>query len=57
MYLTIKKLWTLGNFAHENITIHPNERTVYQVADSNPGYLYKFVATNAQDLSKGNLYV
>jgi secreted PhoX family phosphatase len=51
------KLWALGNFAHENVTIHSNEKTVYQGADSNPGYLYKFVATNAQDLSDGLLYV
>ncbi|GAA4899234.1 hypothetical protein GCM10023311_25590 [Flaviramulus aquimarinus] len=53
----IGKHWAMGNMAHENVTIHANERTVYQGADSNPGYLYKFVATNAQDLSSGNLYV
>ncbi|MEL0456350.1 alkaline phosphatase PhoX [Flavobacteriaceae bacterium SZ-1-7] len=53
----IGKHWAMGNMAHENVTIHSNERTVYQGADSNPGYLYKFVATNAQDLSAGNLYV
>lgn len=52
-----QKLWAMGNFAHENVTIHGNERTVYQGADSNPGYLYKFVASNAQDLSDGLLYV
>jgi uncharacterized protein len=52
-----QKLWAMGNFAHENVTIHSNERTVYQGADSNPGYLYKFVATNSQDLSDGLLYV
>lgn len=51
------KHWAMGNMAHENVAIHSNERTVYQGADSNPGYLYKFVATNAQDLSAGNLYV
>ena len=52
-----QKLWAMGNFAHENVTIHSNQRTVYQGADSNPGYLYKFVATNTQDLSDGLLYV
>lgn len=53
----IGKHWAMGNIAHENVTIHSNDRTVYQGADSNPGYLYKFVATNAQDLSDGLLYV
>mgnify|MGYP000611757944 CR=1 FL=1 len=51
------KRWALGNFNHENITVHSNDRTVYEGADSNPGYLYKFVADTAQDLSSGNLYV
>ncbi|MBV1888035.1 MAG: DUF839 domain-containing protein [Urechidicola sp.] len=51
------KHWAMGNMAHENVTIHSNDRTVYQGADSNPGYLYKFVATTAQDLSDGLLYV
>ncbi|MFK7813294.1 MAG: PhoX family phosphatase, partial [Maribacter sp.] len=51
------KLWALGNMAHENVAIHANERTVYQGADSTPGYLYKFIANTAQDLSSGLLYV
>jgi hypothetical protein len=53
----ISKLWTMGNFAHENVAIHTNERTVYQGADSNPGYLYKFVADTEQNLTSGSLYV
>jgi len=53
----IDKRWALGNFKHENIVVHDNERTVYEGADSDPGYLYKFVAENSQDLSKGSLYV
>jgi len=53
----IDKRWALGNFFHENIVVHNNNRTVYQGADSNPGYLYKFVADNAQDLSSGRLFV
>ena len=53
----LAKHWAMGNFVHENVVIHSNERTVYQGADSNPGYLYKFVATTAQDLSSGLLYV
>ena len=53
----INKLWALGNFRHENVAIHNNQRTVYQGADSNPGFLYKFVADTAQDLNSGSLYV
>ncbi len=53
----VGKHYAMGNFAHENVTIHTNARTVYQGADSNPGYLYKFVADAAQDLSSGKLYV
>lgn len=53
----IDKRWAMGNFKHENIVVHANERTVYQGADSNPGYLYKFVADSSQDLSAGKLFV
>jgi secreted PhoX family phosphatase len=53
----IDKLWALGHFRHENITVHSNRRTVYEGADSNPGYLYKFVADVAEDLSAGQLFV
>jgi uncharacterized protein len=51
------KLWALGNFKHENAVVHPNQRTVYQGADMPFGFLYKFVAEKAGDLSKGKLYV
>ncbi|MCP4457493.1 MAG: DUF839 domain-containing protein [Cytophagales bacterium] len=53
----IDKRWALGNFKHEKVIVHMNQRTVYEGADSNPGYLYKFVADYAQDLSDGILYV
>lgn len=53
----LNKLWAVGNFAHENIVIHPNNRTAYLGADSNPGYLFKFVADVGADLSTGNLFV
>ena len=53
----VDKRWAMGNFAHENAVIHSNRRTVYQGADSNPGYLFKFVADQADDLSSGALYV
>ncbi len=51
------KLWALGNFKHENAVIHDNERTLYQGADAAIGYLYKFVANSARNLSSGNIYV
>jgi len=51
------KLWSLGNFKHENAVIHANRRTVYQGVDDTNGYLYKFVADVAEDLSSGLLYV
>ncbi len=53
----IDKLWAMGNFKHENACIHENDRTCYMGADSNPGYLYKFVADTAQNLNSGRLYV
>ncbi len=53
----IDKRWALGNFKHENIVIHSNHRTVYEGADASVGYLYKFVADNAQDLGSGALFV
>ncbi|WP_299554592.1 alkaline phosphatase PhoX [Seonamhaeicola sp.] len=53
------KHWAMGNFKHENVAIHSNDRTVYQGADDTVGhgFLYKFVASSAQDLSAGDLYV
>jgi uncharacterized protein len=52
-----QKLWALGNFKHENLCIHQNERTAYQGVDDRTGYLYKFVADNVQNLNSGKLYV
>lgn len=51
------KHYAMGRFKHENAAIHPNQRTVYQGADDEDGYLYKFVAYSAGDLSAGDLYV
>ena len=53
----LHRLYSMGSFKHENATIHSNGRTVYQGADSNPGYLFKFVADLAQNLQAGTLYV
>ena len=51
------KLWALGNLQHENLVVHPNERTAYTGRDHGTGYLYRFVADSARDLSAGKLYV
>lgn len=51
------KLWAMGNFKHENIVVHPNQRTVYQAEDKTGGFLYKFVASTAGDLTSGDLFV
>lgn len=52
------KHYAMGRFKHENAAIHPNRRTIYQGADDDSdGYLYKFVAHTADDLSAGDLYV
>ncbi len=51
------KLWALGNFKHENLCVHPNRKTAYQGVDSYGGYLFKFVADEAEKLHQGKLYV
>ena len=51
-----QKLWALGNFKHENAVVSANRRTAYEGADSPTGYLFKFVADSAENLSSGKLY-
>lgn len=53
----LAKHYAMGRFRHENAAIHPNQRTIYQGADDEDGYLYKFVAHKSGDLSSGDLYV
>lgn len=50
--------YQLGRFIHENVAENlDNNRTFYTGEDKRPdGYLLKFVADQAQDLSSGNLY-
>ena len=51
------KIWQMGCFQHENMVIHSNNKTAYTGADSNPGYLYKFIMEEAKNLGKGDLFV
>ncbi|TLP80754.1 DUF839 domain-containing protein [Maribacter sp. ACAM166] len=51
------KRWALGNFAHENVVVYSNLKTVYESADSNSGYLYKFVTDKEKDLSSRKPYL
>jgi len=55
--VVIDKRWGMGKMKHENAAIHPNQSVFYLGADSNPGYLYKFVADLPSDLSSGELFV
>ena len=52
-----QKLWAMGRMAHENACIAKDNKTVYYGEDATDGCVYKYVATNANNLSAGNLYV
>jgi secreted PhoX family phosphatase len=54
---TPDKLWQMGRMSHENMVLASDNKTVYEANDENPGYVWKFVADSAGDLSKGKLYV
>ncbi len=53
-----QKLWKLGRMSHENCVVNPWDRkTVYLGNDENPGYIFRFIADNPEDLTAGQLYV
>ena len=54
---TPDKLWALGRFSHENIVVANDSITAYQAEDGGTGGVYKFVADEKMNLSKGTLYV
>ena len=54
---TPEKLFKLGRMSHENCVVSEDRKTVYFGNDQNPGYVFKFVADVAEDLSQGTLYV
>ena len=51
------KLWALGRMSHENIAIGSDMKTIYQAEDGGSNGVYKFVADEPGNLSKGTLYV
>lgn len=52
------KLWAMGRQKHENVVIKSDQSVAYWGADDGTtGYLYKFVAATAGNLSAGLLYV
>ncbi|MGB3227824.1 MAG: alkaline phosphatase PhoX [Saprospiraceae bacterium] len=52
-----EKLWALGCMSHENVVIKNDRKTLYQGEDAPDGNVYKFVADQETNLSKGKLYV
>ncbi len=50
------KLFTLGRMAHENPVIMPDQKTVYLTDDGGNKGFFKFVASEAGDLSAGTLF-
>lgn len=53
----IGKHFAMGQVSHENVVVHSNQRTAYFGSDSNPGYIFKYVANTPTDLSSGDLFV
>lgn len=53
-----EKLWGMGRMSHENCVVNPwDKKTVYLGNDENPGYIFRFIAEEAENMSKGQLYV
>jgi secreted PhoX family phosphatase len=55
---TPDKIWGMGRMSHENCVVAPDKKTVYEGADeSSYGYVWKYVAHTAGDMSSGDLFV
>jgi len=52
----IRKLKSLGRYRHEDAKCMPDGKTLYLTADNKPSIIFKFVAEQAGDFSKGQLY-
>ncbi|MCB0123835.1 MAG: DUF839 domain-containing protein, partial [Caldilineaceae bacterium] len=53
---SLAKHYVMGRFSHENSLVLGDEKTVYQSDDGTNRILWKFVASEAGDLSAGTLY-
>lgn len=51
------KLWRMGRMSHENVVVAADKKTAYQGNDQNPGFIFKFVADEEENLSEGDLFV
>lgn len=51
------KLWAMGRMSHENLSIRPDNRTVYFTEDGGTNCVYKFIADQPGNFSAGSLYV
>lgn len=52
----LRKLITMGRYSHEDAHCMPDGKTVYLTSDSKPAVIFKFVAEQKGDYSKGQLY-
>ncbi|MCB9453304.1 MAG: DUF839 domain-containing protein [Anaerolineaceae bacterium] len=52
----VAKRYAMGRFSHENASIAADLRTAYHGDDGSNTMMFKFVATEAGDLSAGTLY-
>ncbi len=51
-----QKLWAMGRMAHEGVCFHSDKKTAYYAEDEPSGSMYKFVATNPENMTEGELF-
>lgn len=52
----IQKIYSMGRFGHEHAQVQADNKTVYLTDDFAPGVFFKFIATQPNDFSSGQLY-
>ncbi len=52
----LRKLTGMGRYSHEDAHCMPDGKTVYLTSDSKPAVIFKFIAQQKGDYSKGQLY-
>lgn len=52
----IRKLKNFGRYRHEDAQCMPDGKTIYLTADNKPAIIFKFIAEEKGDYSKGQLY-